>query len=157
MCSADYAPCSDDDDGGGDRTALANPSLRARPMFCLPGAKSAKQPAAGAAQFVGDLTEQAMSQGLQYSSRRVQHEDDNPWLHSLLAAAAAHSRGGGGDLLEEMAVHGQERRRLAGNDSAHHDARAAAMSASADTAALAAPSTCQEDVADDSRSCLSMQ
>ena len=126
-CSADYVDGDEDVATGGDggvRTGsmdLINPTLEARPLFVsaktTARAKQAGGAGGGGGELAGDLHEQAMSEGLQYSVRRVQHDDDNQWLHTILGQAA--ELGGGEDRdgvsLRRMAEVSQEQRRLAEN------------------------------------------
>ena len=131
-CSADYVDGADDEQatgsGGGGRGArvqstfdLINPTLASRPLFVSAkgsGQNAAETSVGGAgSEDTTELYAQAMTQGLQYSVRRVQHDDDNPWLHSLLGKAA--EAGGGDDLegahLQRMAEEAQEQRRLSQN------------------------------------------
>jgi alkylated DNA repair dioxygenase AlkB len=162
VCSADYVDGSEEEAATvrGLVGTLINPSLAARPMFT----SSKKEPAearsrpkrggggrgdaageGGASEFAGSLHEQAMTQGLQYSARRVQHDDDNPWLHQLLRQAS-----GGGewlgetdsvDALVKMAKDGQEARRRAENDAGRLLAPAGEGSTSAATVATGGTGT----------------
>lgn len=170
-CSADYvggeesAEAEATGSGGGMRASdldLVNPSLTERPLFVSAKAK-ASRPVDGpkGGEIAGDLHEQAMSQGLQYSVRRVQHDDDNVWLQQILGTAA--QRGGGddrdGDQLRKMAEESQERRRRADNASGRL-AAPPTPAQSLNSAAVATTATDDdddEDVSADGRQfCMSM-